>query len=196
MPWRERADEKLRDPFAALSNAEQELHRQHAQLASIYHTAPIGLAFVDPAGYLTVDDSLAAWNGLPAKAHIERTCGQVLPRLRTVEPSYLSAGDSSGSTGQSMLGQKNNSVGNGTQLACESVSGTNRQGRVLGVNRWCRDLRRTAAPASQARLAHASRLAVAGRTASIAHEINQPLGAILSNVDAAEMSYVVTGVAR
>src|ERR1051326_374998 len=37
-------------------------------------------------------------------------------------------------------------------------------------------------------LAHASRLAVLGElTASIAHEINQPLGAILSNADAAEM---------
>jgi signal transduction histidine kinase len=37
-------------------------------------------------------------------------------------------------------------------------------------------------------LAHASRLAVAGElTASIAHEINQPLGAIVSNADAAEM---------
>jgi PAS domain S-box-containing protein len=37
-------------------------------------------------------------------------------------------------------------------------------------------------------LTHAARLAVAGElTASIAHEINQPLGAILSNADAAEM---------
>jgi len=37
-------------------------------------------------------------------------------------------------------------------------------------------------------LLHAARLAVAGElTASIAHEINQPLGAILSNADAAEM---------
>jgi C4-dicarboxylate-specific signal transduction histidine kinase len=37
-------------------------------------------------------------------------------------------------------------------------------------------------------LLHASRLAVAGEmTASIAHEINQPLGAILSNAEAAEM---------
>ncbi len=37
-------------------------------------------------------------------------------------------------------------------------------------------------------LAHASRLAVVGElTASIAHEINQPLGAILSNADAARM---------
>lgn len=37
-------------------------------------------------------------------------------------------------------------------------------------------------------LAHASRLAVAGElTGAIAHEINQPLGAILSNADAAEL---------
>ncbi len=37
-------------------------------------------------------------------------------------------------------------------------------------------------------LAHAARLAMVGElTASIAHEINQPLGAILNNADAAEM---------
>jgi two-component system, LuxR family, sensor kinase FixL len=37
-------------------------------------------------------------------------------------------------------------------------------------------------------LAHASRLAIVGElSASIAHEINQPLGAILSNADAAEL---------
>lgn len=42
--------------------------------------------------------------------------------------------------------------------------------------------------AQRVQFLHASRLAVAGElTASIAHEINQPLGAILSNADAAEM---------
>ena len=86
-------------------------------------------------------------------------------------------------------GRKNNSVGNGTQLACESVSGQEspgpRSGREYG---GAGNLGMQAAPASHWRAAHASRLAVAGElTASIAHEINQPLGAILSNVDAAEM---------
>jgi signal transduction histidine kinase len=51
--------------------------------------------------------------------------------------------------------------------------------------------RRLAESAEQTRrleLAHASRLAVAGElTGSIAHEINQPLGAILSNADAADL---------
>jgi signal transduction histidine kinase len=50
--------------------------------------------------------------------------------------------------------------------------------------------RRAEKQAEEARLelAHASRLTLVGElTASIAHEINQPLGAILSNADAAEM---------
>jgi C4-dicarboxylate-specific signal transduction histidine kinase len=41
---------------------------------------------------------------------------------------------------------------------------------------------------AQAEATHASRLALVGElTASIAHELNQPLGAILSNSDAAEL---------
>jgi two-component system, LuxR family, sensor kinase FixL len=47
---------------------------------------------------------------------------------------------------------------------------------------------RKRAEEAQQNLAHASRLAVAGElTAMIAHEINQPLGAILCNVKAAEL---------
>ena len=54
-----------------------------------------------------------------------------------------------------------------------------------------RDLQRKGAA-----LAHASALSVAGElTASISHEINQPLGAILSNTDAAEM-LLDSGTAR
>ncbi len=46
----------------------------------------------------------------------------------------------------------------------------------------------TEAGKTRRELAHAARLAIAGElTASIAHEINQPLGAILSNAEAAEM---------
>ncbi|MGH8698464.1 MAG: PAS domain S-box protein, partial [Burkholderiales bacterium] len=62
-------------------------------------------------------------------------------------------------------------------------------GRVTELQGIGRDItdRKRAEEANQ-KLAHASRLAVMGElTASIAHEINQPLGAILSNADAAEL---------
>ncbi|GLS23863.1 two-component sensor histidine kinase [Labrys miyagiensis] len=65
------------------------------------------------------------------------------------------------------------------------------QTALLGGLLFERRRRRTAENAvdkHRFELAHASRLAIAGElTASIAHEINQPLGAILSNVAAADL---------
>ena len=65
------------------------------------------------------------------------------------------------------------------------------QAVLIGLLLEERRRRRAAELSEQGRrteLAHASRLAVAGELlGSIAHEINQPLGAILSNADAAEM---------
>ncbi len=188
---RKRADEKLRDAFAALSNAEQELRRQHAQLASIYHTAPVGLAFVDASlRYVTINDYLAAWNGLPAEAHVGQSVGQVLPAdlARTVEPIYRHVI----ATGQAVIDvEVKRTTASGTERSwlASRYPVKNRQGRVLGVSTVVQEIseRRQLQQATR-ELAHASRLAVAGElTASIAHEINQPLGAILSNVDAAEM---------
>jgi PAS domain S-box-containing protein len=62
-------------------------------------------------------------------------------------------------------------------------------GRVTEVQGIGRDITdRKRAEAAHQRLAQASRLAAMGElTASIAHEINQPLGAILFNADAAEL---------
>src|SRR5262249_11975690 len=63
------------------------------------------------------------------------------------------------------------------------------QGTILGVTILVQEVtERKRAEATRRELAHASRLTLVGEfTASIAHEINQPLGAILSNADAAEM---------
>jgi signal transduction histidine kinase len=65
------------------------------------------------------------------------------------------------------------------------------QGLLIAGLIFQRRRRRAAEAAVQVQrgeLAHASRLAVAGElTAAIAHEINQPLGAILSNADAADL---------
>jgi len=73
------------------------------------------------------------------------------------------------------------------QWVDSSIAGAD--GRVTELQGIGRDItdRKRAEEANQ-RLAHASRLAVMGElTASIAHEINQPLGAILANADAADL---------
>ncbi|HEY6930462.1 MAG TPA: ATP-binding protein, partial [Thermoanaerobaculia bacterium] len=64
-----------------------------------------------------------------------------------------------------------------------------REGRVVELQSIGRDITdRKNAEEARHLLAQAARLAQLGElTASIAHEINQPLGAILSNADAAEM---------
>ena len=62
--------------------------------------------------------------------------------------------------------------------------------RVMGVSMdiTVRKVAELHADEAERSLAHAARLAVVGElTAMVAHEINQPLGAILSNADAAEM---------
>jgi signal transduction histidine kinase len=59
---------------------------------------------------------------------------------------------------------------------------------ALLVQRRRRRVAEAAVQTQRVELAHASRLAVAGElTAAISHEINQPLGAILSNTDAADL---------
>lgn len=67
----------------------------------------------------------------------------------------------------------------------------------LVVERRLRRVAEQAVKEQTFQLAHASRLAVAGElTGSIAHEINQPLGAILSNADAADLILAAGGDRR
>jgi signal transduction histidine kinase len=66
----------------------------------------------------------------------------------------------------------------------------------LLLERRRRVLAERSVQAQRIELAHASRLAVAGElTGAIAHEINQPLGAILANADAADL-LLASGIAR
>jgi two-component system sensor kinase FixL len=64
-----------------------------------------------------------------------------------------------------------------------------RDGRIVEFQAIGRDITdRKRAEEANRNLAHAARLSLLGElTASIAHEINQPLGAILANADAADM---------
>jgi two-component system sensor kinase FixL len=82
--------QERRVAFLSLVQSEQEARREHAQLATIYNSAPVGLGFVDAhLRYVSVNDCLAEMNGLPAADHVGRTVRQVLPRRAdAVEPQY------------------------------------------------------------------------------------------------------------
>jgi PAS domain S-box-containing protein len=184
--------QERRQAASALANAEQEVRREYAQLATIFQMAPIGLAFVDTQlRYVSINDHLAQINGQPADAHLGRTVREAIPHLAdTVEPIYRRVL----ATGQPVLDIE-------VQGATAAPPGSERSwlisrypvkdshGSILGVIAVVQDItERKRTEEVRRELAHASRLALVGElTASIAHEINQPLGAILSNAEAAEM---------
>jgi PAS domain S-box-containing protein len=181
-----------RQAFADLSRAEQEVRREYAQLATLYHSAPVGLAFVDTQlRFVSINDHLADVHGLPAAAHLGRTVREVLPRLAdTIEPVYrgvIASGQPV--TDIELHGATASRPGSERCWLVSHYPVKDPLGEVLGVTTVVQEItERKQAEETRRELAHASRLTLVGElTASIAHEINQPLGAILSNAEAAEM---------
>jgi len=78
-----RASEKLRD-------SKEQINRQFAQLKTIYHAVPIGLAFVDTdLRFVSVNNQLAEVNGIPAAEHTGKTLWEIVPKMATkIEPLY------------------------------------------------------------------------------------------------------------
>ncbi len=181
-----------RRAFATLSESEQEVRRQHAELETIYHSAPIGLGFVDTQmRYVAVNDFLAEMNGLSAAAHLGRTVRELFPGTAdSIEALYRRLLE----TGMpiedvEVRGTTVSRPGIERNWLVSRYPVENQKGSMLGVITVAQEItERRRAEEARHELAHASRLALVGElTASIAHEINQPLGAILSNADAAEM---------
>jgi PAS domain S-box-containing protein len=66
----------------ALQESEKSARRQFAELETLYHTAPVGLAMFSPdLRFIRVNESLAEMNGIPAGQHIGRTPRQIVPAL-------------------------------------------------------------------------------------------------------------------
>jgi len=64
--------------------------RQLAELHNIYATAPVGLCCIDTGlRYMSINERLAALNGLPVAAHIGRTLREIVPGIADlIEPVY------------------------------------------------------------------------------------------------------------
>ncbi len=75
---------------SALRESERRARRQLAELETLYHTAPIGLAmFSGDLRFVRVNERLAEMNGIPAEQHIGRTPRQVVPGLTSEAESLL-----------------------------------------------------------------------------------------------------------
>lgn len=76
----------------ALRETEERLHRQEAELALLYHAAPLGLCELDTnLRYLRINERLAHMNGRPVSAHLGRTIGEVVPEVAAeAEPQLRS----------------------------------------------------------------------------------------------------------
>lgn len=178
--------------FEQLAKQEEQVSSQLAQLRTIYQTAPIGLSFVDTnKRIVSINDRLAEISGISAADQIGKTYQQVLPILSTTaEPIFRSSFETTRPVIESEV-----HCASATQPAVERdwlishYPVKDPQGRPFGVSTVVEEItERKRAERLRQELVHASRLALLGEfTASIAHEINQPLGAILSNVDAAEI---------
>src|SRR5262249_44801188 len=137
------------------------------------------------------NDRLAEINGRPGDAHFGPSVREVLPHLAdTLEPIYHRVI----ATGQPVVDTELHDVTASRPgeerswlVSCYPVHDF--EGAILGGTTVVEEVtERRESDEARRELAQASRLAMVGAlTASIAHEINQPLGAILSNADAAEM---------
>jgi PAS domain S-box-containing protein len=184
--------EQRSSAFEQLAIQEGQVSSQLAQLRTIYQTAPIGLGFVDThQRIVSINDRLAEISGILAADQLGKTYQQVLPILSsTAEPIYRTSFETAQPVIESEVhGATAKQPGVERDWLVSHYPVKDPQGRPLGVSTVVEEItERKRAERLRQELIHASRLALLGEfTASIAHEINQPLGAILSNVDAAEM---------
>src|SRR5262249_45242621 len=125
-----------RQAFSDLARAEKEVRQEYAQLASIYHSAPVGLAFVDSQlRYVSINDQLAEINGRPADAHLGRSVREVLPHLAdSLEPIFRGVM----ATGQPVVDAEFQGVtaatpGDGRSWLVSYYPVQDSQGSILGV---------------------------------------------------------------
>jgi diguanylate cyclase (GGDEF)-like protein len=90
------------EPLASLEENSRETQQRLAELESLYHSAPIGLALLDPSlRYIRINQALADINGLPVAPHLGRTLRTVLPQLAPqLEPIHRKVMES----GQAVVG--------------------------------------------------------------------------------------------
>lgn len=185
------AYELSRDLIRAAQVADQ-LRKSEAEFRSLFELSVVGKAQTDPATgrFIRVNQRFCEITGYTPEELREKTYRDL---THPDEVAFDAASLQTDLRGNGTSGeQEYRFVRKDGSLVWVSMEGStihDQYDRSLSMLAAIQDItaRRLADEAHQ-NLAHAQRLAVVGElTAMIAHEVNQPLGAILSNADAAEL---------
>lgn len=168
-----------RKTFAeALLQKQAETERQRAELATIYDTAPVGLALFDPVEfrYLRVNDHQAAVIGLPKDQIIGRRLTEIAPLTGLKELlQQVAAGTSV--RNHILEGELPTRPGEHRYWSVNYSPVYNAEGSVEAIAAVVVEI--THQKKAENALVQSEKLAAVGRLASsISHEINNPLEAI------------------
>ncbi len=172
--------------------ASSALARSEEQFRSVVESTPSAILIVNAEGTIVlVNSQCEKFFGYRREELVGRPVELLVPeRLRTEHAGYRRSFFASPSArsigaGRDLHGRRKD----GSEFPVEiGLIPLQTGGGLLVLGAIVDITERKRAEEARHELAHASRLALVGElTASIAHELNQPLGAILSNADAAEM---------
>jgi PAS domain S-box-containing protein len=172
-------------------HAEHELVRSEQRLRLITNALPVLIAYVDSEQrYRFNNDAYKTWFGISAEEALGRTIREMVgERLyRSVRP-YLEKA----LAGEQVRYAQDLELGEGRTVSVEAIyvpdmdeRGAVRGLYILVMDVTERNLARQESKRLQDELLHAGRISTMGELAgALAHEINQPLSAIMSNAQAA-----------
>ena len=155
-----------------------EAQRQHAELETVYQTAPVGLALFDPREfrYLRLNERQAQILGLPSAEVLGRRCEETV-KIRGLREMLTLAAKGHGIKHQVVEGEIRSRPGEYRvfDMSCSPVYAAD--GTIQAITAaW---LEITHLKKAESALVQSEKLAAVGRLASsISHEINNPLEAI------------------
>jgi PAS domain S-box-containing protein len=167
-----------RESAEALRRRQREMERQHAELETIYQTAPVGLALFDPTDFrcLRLNERQAEILGLPSDQIVGRPFTEIAPIAELHEMFQLAAAGHAVRS-QVIEGELPTRPGEPRVWNVSYTPVYGEDGSIQAITAaW---LEITHLKKAEAALVQSEKLAAVGRLASsISHEINNPLEAI------------------
>ncbi|HEX5234293.1 MAG TPA: PAS domain-containing protein [Silvibacterium sp.] len=166
------ADEELR-------RKREEAERQHAEIETVYRTAPIGLALFDTKEfrYLRLNDVQAAFFGLKPEEIVGRTVTEMAPHVEGLRELFEQVRGGEPIVNHPLEGALVNDPHNYRYWTVSYFPVYGADGKVQAIT--AASLEITAQKKAELALIQSEKLAAVGRLASsIAHEINNPLEAV------------------